>query len=57
VNLYQARKLAEGLARFDEILKSFLDDNLSKLYRQRCEVLRDFPPKADWDGVYEMGEK
>jgi len=57
IGFYKDRKFAEGLAKFDEILKSFPDDNPSKLYRQRCEVLRDFPPKADWDGVYEMGEK
>jgi len=57
INLYKNRKFAQGLAKFDEILKFFPDDGPSQLYRQRCEVLRDFPPKPDWDGVYEMGEK
>lgn len=55
--LYHERKFADALAKFDEILKAYPDDGPSKLYRQRCEVLRDFPPAADWDGVFEMGSK
>jgi adenylate cyclase len=57
ISLYKERKFGEGLAKFEEILKAFPDDGPSKSYRQRCEILRDFPPKADWDGVYEMGSK
>lgn len=57
MELYHSRKFAEGLAKFDEILKSYPGDGPSKTYRQRCEVLRDFPPKPDWDGVFEMGSK
>lgn len=57
MELYHARKFAEGLAKFDAILKSYPGDGPSKAYRQRCEVLRDFPPKPDWDGVFEMGSK
>lgn len=57
IALYHERKFAEGLAKFDEILKAFPDDGPSKLYRQRCDVLKDLPPKPDWDGVWEMGSK
>ena len=57
IALYHAKKFAEGLVKFDEILKAFPTDGPSTLYRQRCEVLRDFPPKPDWDGVFEMGSK
>ncbi len=57
MELYHSRKFAEGLAKFDEILKAYPADGPSKTYRQRCEVLRDFPPKPDWDGVFEMGSK
>jgi len=57
INLYYERKFAEALAKFQKILETYPDDGPSKLYRQRCEVLRDFPPKPDWDGVYEMGSK
>ncbi len=57
INLYYERKFAEALAKFQKILESYPNDGPSKLYRQRCEVLRDFPPKPEWDGVYEMGSK
>lgn len=57
MTLYHARKFADALAKFDEILATYPEDGPSKLYRQRCEVLRDFPPAADWDGVFEMGSK
>ena len=54
---YHDRKFAEALAKFEDILKVYPDDGPSKLYRQRCEVLRDFPPSANWDGVFEMRTK
>ena len=57
IDLYYQRKFAEALAKFQKILETYPDDGPSKLYRQRCEVLRDFPPKPEWDGVYEMGSK
>ena len=57
MELYHNRKFAEALAKFTDILKTFPEDGPSKLYRQRCEVLRDFPPKPDWNGVFEMGSK
>lgn len=55
--LYHNRQFADALAKFTEILKSYPGDGPTQLYRQRCEVLRDFPPKEDWNGVFEMGSK
>ncbi|MFO0780955.1 MAG: adenylate/guanylate cyclase domain-containing protein [Candidatus Gracilibacteria bacterium] len=55
--LYHNRQFADALAKFSEILKSYPGDGPTQLYRQRCEVLRDFPPKEDWNGVFEMGSK
>lgn len=57
IALYHERKFADALTKFEEILKIYPTDGPSKLYRQRCEVLRDFPPKDDWDGVFKMGNK
>ncbi|HMR01492.1 MAG TPA: adenylate/guanylate cyclase domain-containing protein, partial [Candidatus Gracilibacteria bacterium] len=57
IRLYSERKFNEALTKFEEILKSFPEDGPSKLYKQRCEVLKDFPPKADWDGVFDMKSK
>ncbi len=57
INLYHQRKFAQALEQFEKILKVYSQDEPSKLYKQRCEVLRDFPPPANWDGVFEMGSK
>jgi adenylate cyclase len=57
ISLYQMRKYADGLAKFDEILKRYPSDGPSKTYRQRCEVFRDFPPAPNWDGVFEKRSK
>ncbi len=57
ITFYQKRLFTEALGSFNEILKKYPNDGPSKVYRQRSEVLKDFPPKADWDGVFEMGTK
>lgn len=57
IQLYHERKFAIALNKFERILTTYPDDGPSRLYRQRCEVLRDFPPPADWSGVFEMGTK
>lgn len=57
LDLYYNKKFTEALAKFDEILKVFPDDQTSKLYRQHCEVLRDYPPPEGWDGSFELGSK
>lgn len=57
IGLYKTSKFEEALHQFEEILKSFPADGPSKLYRQRCEIYRNFPPPADWDGVYASSSK
>ena len=57
MRLYHDRQFAPALQKFEQILKAYPEDGPSKLYRQRCEVLRDFPPTADWNGVFEMRTK
>ncbi|MEZ4086918.1 MAG: CHASE2 domain-containing protein [Candidatus Gracilibacteria bacterium] len=57
IALYKQRNFANALQKFEEILKQFPDDGPSKLYFQRCQVLKDFPPGEDWDGVFEMSSK
>jgi adenylate cyclase len=57
IELYHGRAFAEAMDLFTKILEKFPEDGPSKLYRQRCEVLKDMPPPDDWDGVFEMGSK
>ncbi len=57
LELYHQQKFADARTQFAQLLKIYPEDGPSKLYLQRCEVLKDFPPKTDWDGVFEMGTK
>ncbi len=57
LKLYYSRKFSEALEKFEDLLKASPNDEPSKKYRQRCEVLRDFPPAANWNGAFEMGTK
>lgn len=57
IELYHKREFEDGMRKFEQILKIYPSDAPSKIYHQRCEVLRNFPPKDDWDGVFDMSSK
>jgi adenylate cyclase len=57
LELYRARKFDLAVSEFDKALRIHPEDGPSKIYKQRCEVLRDYPPHDDWDGVFEMKTK
>jgi len=57
IALYRQRKFAEALSKFKTIVDSGIDDGPSKLYIQRCEIYKDYPPPANWTGVFEMRTK
>ena len=41
----------------DKHLKTFPEDSVALVYRDRCRSFSDSPPAADWDGVYELTAK
>jgi adenylate cyclase len=57
IRYYNERKFADGLAIFKTILQSYPHDEPSKIYAERCEIYRDYPPSAEWNGVYKMASK
>lgn len=57
INLYLDRKFGEANEEFKKALAIYPDDSPSKLYAERSEILRDFPPPEDWDGVFTMKTK
>jgi len=57
LKLYRERKFDLAYGEFVRALQIYPDDGPSKIYKQRCEVLRNYPPAKDWDGVFEMHTK
>lgn len=58
IGFYYERKFIEALRVFEgEILSRWPHDHLSEIYAGRCEVLKRFPPPADWDFIYTMESK
>ena len=53
---YKAGEFQKAITSFKECLKSNSDDNLSKTYIDRCNLMINEKPK-DWDGIWVMKSK
>ena len=47
----------DAISAFNDVLKLNPGDGLSKLYIERCELMKKSPPAADWDGVWTLTSK
>ncbi len=54
---YRQRAWAASIKHFKAALHLHPLDRVSQLYVQRCEYYLSTPPKADWDGVWELESK
>jgi tetratricopeptide (TPR) repeat protein len=57
LQLYRERKFDEALTFFEKALEVNPEDGPSKLYVERCKMLKESPPPVDWDGVFTMTTK
>ena len=57
LNDYRQQNWEEAKRKFQEILSICPTDNVSKLFSDRCDVLRKSPPANNWDGVWVMVTK
>ena len=57
VKLYRKQDWEKAIHYFEEALKGNEADNLSRIYIERCELLKTQPPGEDWDGVWVMTSK
>jgi adenylate cyclase len=55
--LYVQRRWADALSAFEALARDRADDNVAKLYVERCQRLVAKPPPADWDGVRSFDTK
>lgn len=54
VGLYRNRSWDRAAALFRQALAACPADRPSQLYLERCEIYRNNPPAADWDGVWAL---
>lgn len=57
IELYRSRQWAEAVELFRALRKSAPDDGPINLYLQRSTNFLDYPPPADWNGVYAATSK
>ncbi|MFC1656107.1 CHASE2 domain-containing protein [Patescibacteria group bacterium] len=57
MRLYLAKNFKEAYTEFKKALEIYPEDGPSKLYLQRCDILSNYPPPEDWDGVFTMHDK
>jgi adenylate cyclase len=56
-NLYHEMKWQDGLEQFTKALDINPQDEVSKLYAERCQEFINEPPEGEWDGVFVMKTK
>jgi adenylate cyclase len=54
---YKKQNWDGALAGFAALLGDFPGDGPTKLYLERCRLLKENPPPAEWDGVFTMTTK
>jgi adenylate cyclase len=57
MDLYEARNWKDAQDAFNQVLGLFPNDGPSLLYIERCRQYLEFPPGADWDGIFNLMEK
>lgn len=56
-NTYLQQNFGLAKIKFEEVLKLWGHDPVSKLFIQRCDELIADPPASPWDGIYTMKTK
>jgi adenylate cyclase len=57
LEFYRARRFDEAKKHFQSILDENPGDRPSRIYFERCDHYRKFPPPEDWDGVIYRSDK
>jgi class 3 adenylate cyclase len=57
MDLFEARNWKDAQTAFEQVLKLYPNDGPSKHFIEQCRQYQEFPPAADWDGIFNIMEK
>jgi class 3 adenylate cyclase len=57
MDLFEARNWKDAETAFNQVLKINPNDGPSRHFIERCGQYQEFPPAADWDGIFNITEK
>jgi len=57
LNIFEKRDWKSAESAFAQVLKVFPNDVPTLLYLNRCHKYRQYPPKDDWNGIFDVVEK
>ena len=57
IDLYEQKRFREAFLTFKTVIENYPDDNVAKLYADRCKKLVETPPAERWDGINNLTEK
>ena len=57
LKLYREQEWEKSISLCNKIFEIRENDNLAKLYLERCEFLQKNPPESNWNGVWVMQDK
>lgn len=57
LNFYRDRKWEKGINKFYKTLEINANDNVSRIYVDRCKLMIETPPNKNWDAVWVMDTK
>jgi adenylate cyclase len=57
LGLYRKQEWEEAISRFNKVLEAAPEDGPAKTFLRRCQVYRENPPGAGWDGVFRLTTK
>ena len=57
IEYYNAMQWDKAISSFESALKLYPDDKPSKVYIDRCQLLKQNPPEPGWNGVWVMKSK
>ena len=57
IELYEDKQFKEAFELFNSLAEKNPDDNVARLYADRCKTYMDNPPPAEWNAINNLTEK